>query len=161
MRWKSITLITIFILSWAQSSWADSVAIKPATPVQISIVPDTAVAPGSTSTFVVRASSSLASSDFHIDIIPLQGSEILSGDLQWRGALYPGQIHELRITVKFPAQGTPTLSATASIQSGGSAQLAASAVYRPQLALPGAFKATRPQRHSSRNGRPVVEYTLK
>lgn len=161
MRWISTTLITICILSWAQSTWADSIAIKPATPVQISIVPETAVAPGSTSIFVVRASSSLPSNDFHIDVTPLQGTELLAGDLQWRGAIYPGQVHELRITVRFPGQGTPTLSATASIQSGGSAQLAASAVYRPERAAPSAFKAIRPQRHSSRNGRPVVEYTLK
>lgn len=161
MRWQSITLLTICGFIWVPGYAADSVAIKAATPVQISIVPESTPVPAAETTFVVRASSTIPSRHFHIDISLPPGAVLVAGDVQWQGAVYPGQVQELRVSVRYPGQGIPTLSANASIASANGAQLAANAVYRPSTALPSGVTAIRAQRYSSRDGHPVVEYSLK
>ncbi|MGD8572789.1 MAG: hypothetical protein PVH98_10015 [Gammaproteobacteria bacterium] len=160
MRWKTKTLMAVLVLFCSQPGWAQGVAIKPTTPVQITIVPESAVAPGSTSTFTIRASSSLPSSQLHIDITPSQGAQLLSGDLHWEGSVIPGQVRQLSITLRFDDQHQPQVSAVASIQSANSAQLAASAAYRPSVVQPTGVRLTPDHRQSSRNGQPVVEYSL-
>jgi hypothetical protein len=90
-----------------------------------------------------------------------EGASIVSGQLQWQGPISPGQVRELRITVQLPSDQTPIVTVTAGIQSDNSAQLAASAEYRPSSLLPSGVTATQVKRKSLRNGRPVVEYSLK
>lgn len=163
MRWNTLTLITCCAISaalYVQNVWAGSVTIKPRTPVQVSITPETAVTPGANATFVIKASSSLASGAFSIAVTVPEGANILSGQLRWQGPIAPGQVRELRFTVHMPADQPPVVSATAAIQSDNSAQLAASAEYRPSSLLPSGITATQHQRKSLRNGHPVVEYSL-
>jgi hypothetical protein len=98
---------------------------------------------------------------FTISVTVPEGARIVSGRLQWQGSIAPGQVRELRVTVQMPTDEIPAVSATAAIPSDNSAQLAASAEYRPPSLLPSGVVATQLKRKSLRNNHPVVEYSLK
>ena len=161
MWWKVITTIVISLWCVTQMAWAESVAVKPTTPIQISILPESAVSPGSVASFVVRVSSSLPSDNFNISVELPQGAALVSGELQWRGTIYLGEIKELRFSLQLPSQAVPEINASASIQDLNGAQLAASAVYRQTIALPTGISKTKQGRQVSREGRTVVEFPLK
>ena len=161
MWWKVITTIAITIGCVAQLAAAETIAVKPSTPVEISIVPESAVYPGAVVAFLVRASSSLPSENLLIQANLPQGSELVSGDLQWLGSVMPGQTRELRFSLRLSSGEVPAVHASASIQSPTGAQMAASAVYRQaDLAPAGILKANQ-ERKVNRNGQPVVEYSIK
>ena len=160
MRWKVITTILISLCCWMQVAFAETIAVKPTTPLQVSIAPESVVAAGSSVSFVVRVSSALASDSLAIRVNQPAGAELLSGDLQWFGSIRPGDVRELRFALRLPGQMVPDIYATATIQSTGGAQLAASDVYRQSMALPTGLKVI-PGRTVSRQGRSVVEYSLK
>jgi len=160
MRRKGVTTILILLGCWTQVVFADSIAIKAATPVQISIAPETSVSPGGAATFVVRVTSSLASDHLVINVIQPPATELLSGELQWTGDIQADQVRELRFVLRLPAAAVPAIEVTATIHSASGGQLAASDVYRQPLALPSAVKILQ-GRTVSRNGRAVVEYPLK
>ncbi|MCI0506579.1 MAG: hypothetical protein L0Z73_10775 [Gammaproteobacteria bacterium] len=157
---KVITTILISLSCWTQAALADPVAVKAATPVQVSIVPESAVAPGTAAAFLVRVSSDIASDNLVVDISLPPGAELLSGDLRWAGGIGPGEVRELRVIARFPADSVPHIAATATIRSTNGAQLAASEEYRQAVAMPSAAKITQ-GRTVPRNGRTVVEYSLK
>lgn len=161
MWWKVITTIAISLWCVAQVAWAESIAVKPTTPVQVSIHPESAVSPGSVASFVVRVSSSLPSDNLLIVVDLPPASELVSGKLQWRGSIYQGEIKELRFSLKLPPQTIPAINVSASIQAMSGAQLAASAVYRQTMAQPAGVSKTIQGRKVSRKGRTVVEYSLK
>ena len=79
----------------AQVAWAETIAVKPTTPVQISIHPESPVSPGSVASFVVRVSSSLPSDNLRIIVELPPASELMSGELQWLGSIYQGEIKEI------------------------------------------------------------------
>lgn len=161
MWWKVITTIVISLWCVAQVAWAESIAVKPTTPVQISIHPESAVSPGSIVSFVVQVSSSLPSNNLRIAVDLPSASELVSGELQWRGSIYQGEIKELRFSLKFPPQSVPAVNASASIQAMSGAQLAASAEYRQAVVQPAGISKANQGRKVSRKGRTVVEYSLK
>ena len=161
MWWKVITTIVISLWCVAQMAWAESVAVKPTTPVQISIHPESNVSPGSVATFVVRVSSGLPSNNLSIDIDRPQGSALVSGELQWRGSIRQGEIKELRFSLQLATQTVPVIHAAASIQSFNGTQLAASATYRQTMVSPAGLSKANQGRKVSRKGRAVVEYSLK
>jgi hypothetical protein len=157
---KVITTILISLSCWTQAALADSVAIKAATPVRVSIVPESAVTPGSAASFSVRVSSDVASDNLVVDINLPPGAELLSGDVRWAGGISPGEVRELRVIVRLPADSVPNIAATATIRATNGAQLAASDEYRQAVAMPSAAKITQ-GKTVSRYGRAVVEYSLK
>ena len=161
MQLKLVALALFGFFAFIHTAWAENVAVKATTPVQISIFPETSVAVGSASTFVVRASSMLPSENFVIEVLPEQGSKWISGQKRWQGAIVPGQVLELRVSVQMPNHGVPAISANASIQAGDGTQLAASAVYRQQKISPIAAQKSNTARNVSRDGRPVVEYRVR
>ncbi|WP_455202391.1 hypothetical protein [Kaarinaea lacus] len=161
MWWKVITTIVISLWCVAQVAWAETIAVKPTTPVQISIHPESTVSPGSVVSFVVRVSSSLPSDNLHITVELPPASEVMSGELQWSGSIYQGEIKEIRFSLKFPPHTVPVVSASASIQAVNGAQLAASTVYRQAMAQPAGISKSNQGRKVSREGRSVVEYSLK
>ena len=161
MRLKLVALAFFSVFVFTTVAWAENIAVKATTPVQISIFPETNVAAGSISTFVVRASSMLASENFVIEVLPAQGAKWISGPQQWQGTVVPGQLLEFKVTVQLPDGTVPEISATASIQADDGTQLAANAVYRKQPISTIASQKLAPSRSVSRNGRPVVEYRVR
>lgn len=160
MRWKIIALVIFALLSGMQSANAESLAIKAATPVEVSIYPITSVSKGNASTFRVLATSSIPVENFVIKILPSAGSRVLSGDADWRGSMVPGVPQELTVTVQMANDIVPTISVNSSIQIGGDARFAASATYRQQIETPIGYKAVSKKRKVKRKGRQVVEYKL-
>jgi len=161
MWWKVITTIAISIWCVAQVAWAESIAVKPTTPVQVSIQPESAVSPGGVASFVVRVSSSLPSDNLSIAVNLPPASKLVSGKLQWRGSILQGEIKELRFSLQLPPQAVPAINASARIQALSGAQLAASAVYRQALVSPAGLSKTNQGRIVSRKGSTVVEFSLK
>jgi hypothetical protein len=143
-----------------QAVLAETVAVKATTPLQITIVPESSVSPGSIASFVVRVSSSLASNNLVVAVSQPAGSELMSGELNWSGGIAQGEVRELRFMLRLPADSVPSITATATILSTQGGQLAASDVYRQAVATPTGLKAA-PGRTVSRQGRAVVEYSLK
>ena len=135
--------------------------LLPTTPVLISITPETSVSAGSVSTFLVTASTMLASDSFVVEVVPALGSEWISGPLQWQGSIEPGQVQELRVSLRMPTVGVPSVTANASIQASDGSRLAASAEYRLQQIMPAGAQKLNSGRKRLRNGSPVIEYTVK
>ena len=79
----------------AQVAWAESIAVKPTSPIHVSIHPESVVSPGSIVSFVVQVTSSLPSDNLIIDIDLPQGAELVSGELYWRGTIYQEEICNL------------------------------------------------------------------
>lgn len=161
MLWKNVALVLLVLLSGMQAAVAEQLAIKAATPVDVSIYPVTPVSRGQASTFVVRAMSSMPSDDFSIEIIPSDGSEVLSGDLVWRGSMVPGVPRELSITLRMASDSVPMVSVNSSIHLGGEVRFAASATYSQQTQIPAAYKTLSKERKVPRKGRQVIEYRVK
>jgi len=161
MWWKVKTTIAICLWCVVQVAWAESIAVKPTTPVQISIQAESAVSSGSVASFVVRVSSSLPSDNLSIAVDLPPASDLVSGKLLWRGSIRQGEIKELRFSLQLPPQTVPAINASASIQALNGAQLAASAVYRQTLAMPAGITKTNQGRIVSRKGSAVVEFSLK
>lgn len=161
MQWKTVTLVLLILLSGMQAATAEQFAIKASTPVEVSIYPISTVSKGQPGTFVVRAMSSIASDDFVIEIIPGEGSELVSGDLQWQGPMVPGVPRELSVTLRMAANTTPTVSVNSSIQLGGDVRFAASATYRQETQTPAAYQTLSKERKVPRKGRQVNEYRVK
>ncbi len=160
MWWKVITTIVISIGCMAQMALAESIAVKPATPVEISIVPESTVSSGSVVSFLVSVSSSLPSDNLLIKVDLPNTVSLVSGELQWRGTIHPGEIRELRFSLQLPSGAVPAIHASARIQSPTGAQLAASAVYRQAVATPAGILKSSQGRKVDRNGRAVVEYSI-
>jgi hypothetical protein len=161
MQWKIVALVFMILLSGMQAAVAEKFAVKAATPVEVSIYPVTPVYRGQASTFVVRAVSSLPSEDFSIEIIPSEGSEVLSGDLVWQGPMMPGVPRELSITLRLSSDSVPTVSVNSSIHLDGEVRFAASATYSQQVQTPAAYKAVSKERKVPRKGHQVIEYRVK
>lgn len=161
MRWKNVALALLVSLSGIQLATAENLAIKATTPVEVSIYPVTAVNRGQVATFTVYATSSIPSDDLVIEINPSEGSEVIVGDLNWQGAIAPGQSRELSITLRMAQDGVPSVSVTSSIQQSGSVRFAASATYRQQTQTPVAIQSYSRERKVSRKGRQVIEYRVK
>ncbi|WP_455222193.1 hypothetical protein [Kaarinaea lacus] len=139
---------------------AETVAVKPTTPLHVSIIPESAVTPGNNASFVVRVSSALASNNLVISVNQPEGAELLSGELQWSGSIAQGEVRELRFALRLPERAVPVINVIATIQSASGAQLAATDTYRQSVAMPAGLKVA-PGRTVSRHGHPVVEYSLK
>lgn len=161
MRWKNIALALIVSSSSLQHAVAEERAIKATTPVEIAIYPVTTVNKGEVATFVVYANSSVPSEDFAIEIVPAEGSAVVSGSLNWRGSIYPGQPRELSITLRMASDKVPSVSVNSSIQSGAEVRFAASATYTQQAQVPVAVQSTSRERKVARKGRQVNEYRVK
>jgi len=160
MRIKITALILCFF-SLVSSVFAEQGLGKPTTPVQISIVPETAVTAGAVCKFIITASSQLASDNFVITIIPPAGGVLLSGSQQWQGPVLPQHPVQLQVTIRMPATGESSITADATIQASDGSRLAASTEYRLSTASTmGAVKA-RAGRVVPRQGSPVVEFAVK
>jgi len=160
MWWKVITTILISLCCWMQASLADTVAVKPTTPIQVSILPESGVVAGGRASFVVRVSSTYSSNQLKIQVALPEGAELMSGALQWSGGISQDETRELRFELRLPRDTVPDINVIATIQSSNGGQLAATDVYHQPLATPTAFKVA-PGRTVSRQGRSVVEYSLK
>ena len=69
VMWRKVkTTIAISLWCVVQVTWAESIAVKPTTPVQISIQAESAVSADSVVSFVVRVSSSLPSDNLSIAV---------------------------------------------------------------------------------------------
>ena len=143
-----------------QASLADTVAVKPTTPIQVSILPESGVFAGGRASFVVRVSSTYSSNQLKIQVALPEGAELMSGALQWSGGISQDETRELRFELRLPRDTVPDINVIATIQSSNGGQLAATDVYHQPLATPTAFKVA-PGRTVSRQGRSVVEYSLK
>lgn len=151
----------MFLMPCMQVAIAEELAIKASTPVEVSIYPVTTVVKGQQSTFVVRAVSSMPSDDFVIEIIPGDGSELVSGDLVWSGPVFPGVPREISVTLRMAGNATPTVSVNSSIQLGGDVRFAASATYRQETQTPAAYQMVSKERKVPRKGSQVNEYRVK
>ncbi len=60
----------------------------------------------------LRVSASRDAPDLLVDILPTAGVEIVGGDAPWAGSLSKGQTRDLRVSVRFVADGTWTLGAS-------------------------------------------------
>ena len=145
----------------AQVAWAESIAVKPTTPVQVSIFPESAVSAGSVVSFVVRVSSSLPSDSLNIVVELPAATDLVSGNLNWRGSIAQGEVKELRFSLQLPPQTVPVINASASIQAVNGAQLAASAAFRQPQLMPAGINKINQGRIVSRKGSSVVEFSLK
>ena len=161
MHWKIVALVLMTSLSGMQVAVAEKLAIKATTPVEVSIYPLTPVSKGQASTFMVRAMSSIPSEDFVIEVIPSQGSKILSGDLVWKGQMVPGVPREHSVTLRMANDSVPTVSVNSSIHLGGDVRFAASATYRQQSQIPAGYQTVSKERKVPRKGRQVIEYRVK
>ena len=161
MRWKIIALAFLVSLSGLQSAVAEERAIKATTPVEVSIYPLTTVNRGELASFAVYVTSSVASQDFVIEVLPGEGSELVAGELKWQGAIFPGQPKELSITLRMANDRVPSVSVNSSIQSEGSVRFAASATYTQQVQSPVAVQSVSRERKVKRKGRQVNEYRVK
>ncbi len=161
MQWKTVALVFAILLPGMQAAFADQLAIKASTPVEVSIYPISTVSRGQASTFVVHAMSSIASDDFVIEIIPSEGSELVSGDLVWQGPMVPGVPREISVTLRMAGHSTPTVSVNSSIELGGDVRFAASATYRQQTQTPAAYQTLSKERKVPRKGHQVNEYRVK
>ena len=160
MWWKVITTIVISLWCMAQVAWAESIAVKPTTPVQVSIFPESAVSAGSVVSFVVRVSSSLPSDSLNIVVELPAATDLVSGNLNWRGSIAQGEVKELRFSLQLPPQTVPVINASASIQAVNGAQLAASAAYRQLQLMPAGINKINQGRIVPRKGSSVVEFSL-
>lgn len=160
MRWKLVALMFLISFSALQSVGAESLAIKASTPVEVSIYPVTSVSRGQASTFKVRAVSSIPVENFTIKILPSAGSRVLSGNLEWHGAMVPEVAKELTITLQLDSNSVPSVSVNSSIQMEGEARFAASATYRQQSKPPAGYQSVSKERKVPRKGRQVNEYQL-
>lgn len=168
MRWKNVALVLASFSLGLPSAFAaehnhaaTDRAVKATTPVEVSIYPVTSVSKGEESTFIVRATSSLPSDDFVIEIQPTKGSTLVSGDLSWQGPIMPGVAREMSVTLRMADKRVPSVSVTSSIQLDGGVEFAATATYRQQGNKPVATKAISRNRKVSRKGRQVIEYRLR
>ena len=139
---------------------AESLAIKAATPVDVTIYPLTPVSRGRASTFKVYAESSIPVENFVIEILPSAGSKVLSGKLKWQGSMVPGVPQELTVTLQMANNAVPSVSVNSSIQMGGDSRFAASATYRQQTQSPVGYQPASKERKASRKGRQVIEYRV-
>jgi len=160
MRWKIAALVLLTTLSGISFAGPENLAIKASTPVEVSIYPVTPVGRGQTSTFVVRAESSIPVENFVIKILPTSGSKVLAGELNWQGSMTPGVAQELRITLKMADDGVPAVSVNSGIEMGGDMRFAASATYRQQTQTPVGYQAVSKERKVKRKGRQVIEYKV-
>jgi len=143
-----------------QVALADAVAVKPTTPLHVSIVPESGVSAGGAATFVVRVSSAYSSDHLKIEVAQPDGAELLSGALQWSGEILQDETRELRFELRLPQHAVPDINVVATIQSPNGGQLAATDVFHQAVARPSAYKAA-PGRTVSRRGHSVVEFSLK
>jgi hypothetical protein len=161
MRWKIVALVLVTSLLGLPPAIADNLAIKATTPVEVSIYPVSSVNRGQASTFTVRATSSIPSDNFVIEVKPSDGSQLLSGELLWQGPVTPGVPRELSITLRMASDEVPSVSVTSSVQFDGEVQFAASATYRQQTQSPSAIQTFSRERKVARKGRQVIEYSVK
>jgi hypothetical protein len=111
--------------------------------------------------FVVRVSSSLPSDNLHIVVELPAATDLVSGNLTWRGSIGLGDVKELRFSLRLPPQTVPVINTSASIQAANGAQLAASAAYRQPQLMPAGINKTNQGRIVPRKGSSVVEFSLK
>jgi len=160
MRWKIVALVLFISMAGTESVIAESLAIKAATPVEVSIYPLTPVSRGRASTFKVYAESSIPVENFVIEILPGAGSKVLSGKLKWSGPMVPGVPQEITVTLQMANNEVPSVSVNSSIQMEGGARFAASATYRQQTQNPVGYQSTSKERKAPRKGRQVIEYRV-
>lgn len=161
MRWKNIALALLVSLTSIQLTVAEERSIKATTPVEVSIYPITPVNKGEIATFAVYVTSSIPSEELVIDILPVEGSEVVEGELNWQGSIFPGQPREFNITLRMANDREPRVTVTSSIRLSGNVQFAATATYRQQTQKPVAVQSESRERKVVRKGRQVTEYRVK
>jgi len=159
MKLKLAALVVIFF-SLFSVAFADSASGKPATPIQISIVPESIVAKGQVAKFLISTSSEIASDAFVINIIPAKGSQWLSGPKQWRGSVLPRQAQQIHVTLRMPTSGVPTLSANAGIEAEDGSRMGASVVFSEPSASTTEQEKLKQGRVVPRQNDPVIEYLV-
>lgn len=132
---------------------------KPQGPLTVTITPEGEVVPGEPVTLVVRVSSSMASPDLQLLVHPPGDMQLVSGELQWRGAIARNGTVTLQFTGLFSDKHASTVSATAHVAAPGGGRMASRAQWRtgPQPAQ----KPAPQGRVIKRNGEDVVEVPLK
>ena len=159
MQLKLASLV-IFSAAFCSIALADDAAGKPTAPVQISIISESKLTPGGVGHFLISASSDIASDAFVINVIPPKGGKWMSGSKQWRGPVLPKQARQIRVIVRMPDKGVPTLEVNAGIEADDGSRMAASAVYSEPSTTSNEEASENHGRIVQRQSEPVVEYTL-
>lgn len=136
---------------------------KPTSPLQISLQPLEAVAPGKIVTFEAKVSSLSPFADVVLQVELPTPLRLVSGPQRWQGALVPGIPQGITFTVYLPTEGSHRIRATATVQ-GGNSTIGSEAVYvvgGEQSDTSSGVKMTPRIAPPDSDGRPVVEYPLK
>lgn len=155
--------VLLFLAACGQNSAVAVASDKPSSPLQVSLRPLEAVAPGKIVTFEAQVSAYAPFADVLLEVDLPSPLRLVSGPQRWEGALVPGEPQGISFTVYLPTEGTHHIRATATVQ-GGNGALSAEAVYvvgeSSGDATTGIQHAPR-EAHPSSDGRPVMEYEVR
>jgi len=136
---------------------------KPSSPLQVTLQPLEAVAPGKIVSFEAKVSSLTPFADVLLQVELPSPLRLVAGPQRWQGALVPGEPHAISFTVYLPTEGRHQLRATATVQ-GGNSTIGNEAIYTiggEQGDTSSGVTITPRAAPPSSDGHPVVEYPLK
>ena len=134
-------------------------AAKPRSPVTLTVTGTEQVA--GEYRIVATATSATAADVLRIVITPPARGDLVSGVLQWQGAIAAGESRSLEVVLRLPAHGGRVLT-RAQILDNGEARFGAAAVFvPPNEAAQKATQTPAPQgRRTTSQGRPIIEFPL-
>lgn len=167
IRWAfalCMGLLSLFtLIACGQDGPAVVTADKPSNPLQVTLQPLEAVAPGKIVTFEATVSSLSPFTDVVLQIEIPSPLRLVSGPLRWQGALNPATPHAIRFTIYLPPEGGRPIRATATVP-GNNGSIGSEAVYTiggEQGETSSGVRITPHTAPPTSDGHPVMEYPLK